>query len=781
MSEARIERTQKHFQQYLKAVERLRVDEGYSVTLKKAIQEKFVRAGENSNPNAFPGMQPASLDASNMYDIARKRDDYFVCEKTDGERYLLLLYGGESFLVNRRFVFFRIPPRRPTAEEKEQGTPTLGAPIPTQFINSFPNLTALNPKSTENAKVTLLDGELTAEWTDPPSLTYYVFDAILIAGRSIQNLTLSDRLKMALNCVVFPQQIPSLAPGKGAFRIMMKEMFRVNTPGATEFLLNDVIGKLQHENDGLIFTPNTMTYRAGTTYEILKWKPKHLNSVDFMLQVCYRGNDLQPRYSINVMQEGSKYIKQFVDWIVPPAHLLNRLRANLIVECTFDESGTITRYECPDPNDPNSISRTRFSWDDPAEQQLPIQQRISDLAFKLYGGAGCWKIHRIRDDKETPNHAHILKRIFKSIKDAVDEQALIDCVNGKAKQEKQVGSRPYWKEQREGSRKVSRKQSKSKNMKDFHNVHVKKSLYTQCMHENGVVLELAAGQGGDISRILSRQPSRVLFVDSDGVALQNAEKRWEESARMEWAKTAAGKRGVGLPSFSRLVADLQQPLQMTDVAKAMNGSAAYSVIFDTVSCQFAMHYFFETVDGVTNFFRAIDKFVRVGGFYMASLFNGSSVSKFMKEHGQRDKSGVLIKDWIIEGVLNASIAMRPGAEVIDYDSSAPENEAAVAAFVEVIRESDTAKPDSKLRTFLQSQCGRTIDVFVDTIGYFHTEYLVDLQFVHHVMKHLGFTNVSDNSFEHYHANSPIRVREEMRSFSFLYQACAWRRDSKARV
>ena len=68
-----------------------------------------------------------------------------------------------------------------------------------------------------------------------------------------------------------------------------------STLNTQRYLLTHVVDNLQHENDGLIFTPNNMTYRPGTTYEILKWKPKHLNSIDFILDLCYRGHDAQPR------------------------------------------------------------------------------------------------------------------------------------------------------------------------------------------------------------------------------------------------------------------------------------------------------------------------------------------------------------------------------------------------------------------------------------------------------------------------------------------------------
>jgi mRNA guanylyltransferase len=40
-------------------------------------------------------------------------------------------------------------------------------------------------------------------------------------------------------------------------------------------------GILVHENDGLIFTVDKCPYYPGTCKEIIKWKPPHMNTIDF--------------------------------------------------------------------------------------------------------------------------------------------------------------------------------------------------------------------------------------------------------------------------------------------------------------------------------------------------------------------------------------------------------------------------------------------------------------------------------------------------------------------
>lgn len=61
----------------------------------------------------------------------------------------------------------------------------------------------------------------------------------------------------------------------------MKEMF--NVWDAKE-LMTKVVPRLEHENDGLIFTADACPYYAGTCEQIFKWKPLHLNSIDFNLK-----------------------------------------------------------------------------------------------------------------------------------------------------------------------------------------------------------------------------------------------------------------------------------------------------------------------------------------------------------------------------------------------------------------------------------------------------------------------------------------------------------------
>ena len=63
----------------------------------------------------------------------------------------------------------------------------------------------------------------------------------------------------------------------------MKDVFEVwQTPHLFK-LIDHASGILLHENDGLIFTVDQCPYYPGTCQEIMKWKPPHMNTIDFQI------------------------------------------------------------------------------------------------------------------------------------------------------------------------------------------------------------------------------------------------------------------------------------------------------------------------------------------------------------------------------------------------------------------------------------------------------------------------------------------------------------------
>ncbi|PJF19973.1 mRNA-capping enzyme subunit alpha, partial [Paramicrosporidium saccamoebae] len=204
----------------------------------------------------FPGSQPVSFARQHL--DALEREDYYVCEKSDGVRYLLYYtspYGRPTaYLIDRNFNCRELSGL--TCPGKMKGT------IHTD---------------------TLLDGELIYERSsDGGAFHFLIFDALLISGANIMRHPLPRRLQYVQNDVVAP--LKAKLQGDVGFAYPFKlDMKSMSKPYAIAQILELEIPQQQHGNDGLIFTPVSDPYISGTCERLLKWKPSELNSVDFKL------------------------------------------------------------------------------------------------------------------------------------------------------------------------------------------------------------------------------------------------------------------------------------------------------------------------------------------------------------------------------------------------------------------------------------------------------------------------------------------------------------------
>eukprot|EP00003_Mantamonas_plastica_P016957 TRINITY_DN2836_c0_g1_i2.p1 TRINITY_DN2836_c0_g1~~TRINITY_DN2836_c0_g1_i2.p1 ORF type:complete len:187 (+),score=53.15 TRINITY_DN2836_c0_g1_i2:303-863(+) len=129
---------------------------------------------------------------------------------------------------------------------------------------------------------TVLDGELVRERAG--RWVYYAYDLVAIEGFSVIDKTLDKRLGYLHENVIrrvnkVAKELPDLVKGFD-FPVVMKQFYELDQ---TERIFKEIIPKLPHENDGLIFTPIKRPYEPGTCFNLLKWKPADENTVDFSL------------------------------------------------------------------------------------------------------------------------------------------------------------------------------------------------------------------------------------------------------------------------------------------------------------------------------------------------------------------------------------------------------------------------------------------------------------------------------------------------------------------
>ena len=320
------------------------------------------------NSSVFPGSQPVSFIRDHIQLLLTK--DYYVCEKSDGVRFLLLCInspnGPLTFLINRKYSVNLLP--------------RIAFPADIQ-TNSFHHETLLD---CELLVDTEQDGRLT--------LKLVIFDAILVCGENVMSKSLTERLSFVLKKVINPLNNASASIKQNfPFLVELKQMHKSY---GLEDVLTRIIPSLKHENDGLIFTPVNYPYEIGTCNKLLKWKPAHLNTIDFRLIVQWDSN--QRAYFLLYVAYSSGL--QFYDYISPTSNEQAQEFVKMngaIIECNYD-SELITRINDDEPKSP------------------PNKERI-----------GGWKFLRMRTDKDSPNDHAVVERIIQSITQSVSEEELI--------------------------------------------------------------------------------------------------------------------------------------------------------------------------------------------------------------------------------------------------------------------------------------------------------------------------------------------------------------------
>jgi|TARA_R100000951_G_C2637848_1_gene179867 hypothetical protein len=185
----------------------------------------------------FPGPQPISIEHKHFPVL--KGAEYLVCEKTDGERYMMvaLTYEGKRkcVFVNRAFNMFEVP------------------------INL--------KKSAYDG--TILDGELYED-------TLMVYDAVWVNGESVWNRNLNERLDAARSVMKSIIYMKS-----DQYRLKCKTFHQMRDFGK---FMDEYLPTVQQKIDGLVFTPVNEPIRIGTHETMFKWKPQEKNTVDFLMK-----------------------------------------------------------------------------------------------------------------------------------------------------------------------------------------------------------------------------------------------------------------------------------------------------------------------------------------------------------------------------------------------------------------------------------------------------------------------------------------------------------------
>jgi mRNA guanylyltransferase len=235
--------------------------------------------------------------------------------------------------------------------------------------------------------------------------------------------------------------------------IYMKDVFRVSD---IPQIFTHILPNLAHENDGLILTMNDCPYYPGTCQEILKWKPKELNTIDFELRLIEGSNHFALLSFAGKDGAGVTQCKIF-DYLFPSnaaqyAELCDLIHKShskmkpLVIECSFDPD-----HETPDQllynqalsETKNEVKTTTLDKDarstDPllsiatreqtvllAHKKFILAKTAGLISSEEASFKGGWQFHKIRDDKTESNFIKVALNTLVSINDSVSREDLVD-------------------------------------------------------------------------------------------------------------------------------------------------------------------------------------------------------------------------------------------------------------------------------------------------------------------------------------------------------------------
>ena len=278
---------------------------------KYTVLEHFKKLHTSAYP--FPGSNPVSIERDNYQTLLRA--PYWICEKTDGVRYMLYIDTIDSqkvsFLINRRLDIQRID-----------------VTIPDEWY-----------------KGTLLDGELTVDMMKK-SKVFLVFDVLAVSGTNqVNEESFIKRWRF------FADSIESLGythDPKDTCMIVLKQFFDLKNISQFERYMEQI----QHrfKTDGMILTPEKQVITPGRNMEMFKWKESKNNTCDFFIKICSN------KVMAHVYDLGNKKL-QFVCEIEKTPDM----ETGNIYECSYINKKWVPKIKRTDkkyPNDLNTFTKT---------------------------------------------------------------------------------------------------------------------------------------------------------------------------------------------------------------------------------------------------------------------------------------------------------------------------------------------------------------------------------------------------------------------------------------
>ena len=556
-------------------------------------------------------------------------------------------------------------------------------------------------------------------------------------------------LEMNIHPVISGDSIP--------IKINVKK-FQIASPDKSIFACaNSIIsgqkaGTFEYETDGLIFTPcNTGVASnkvgiAGPLHKVtwdmsFKWKPLNQNTIDFLITTKKNKNGTDAVG--NIFENGvdnmkSEQLQQYKTIILRVGYderkhgYINPCAA--VIDDKLPHAGEVDTSEgykpvpfyptnpydpeaciCNIPlrEDQNGVLQMFTSQDEIFDDETIVEFSYDASRPKHWR----WVAERVRYDKTSEykrgiknygNAYHVANSNWYSIHNPITLEMI---TTGQNIPDELADDDVYYNK--------SSGDNKTRSMRDFHNLFVKKMLITKMAAKGNTLIDYAVGKAGDFPKWIE---AKLAFVFGIDLSKDNIENRLDGACArflnyrkkfysMPYALFVNGNSGVNIKSgdavFTEKGKEIVRAL-FNDGPKdeSILGKGVYRQYgkatdgFNISSCQFALHYFFENIEKLNQFLKNVSQCTKVGGYFIGSCYDGASMFHALRSLERGKSIG-----------LN-----------IDGDK-----------IWEVTKEYSQTTYDPDI-----SCVGYAIDVYQDSINKTIKEYLVNFTYFTELMKSYGF-------------------------------------------
>lgn len=675
------------------------------------------------NPKAyFLSYQPVTLEQSNLLESKLGRlsiqKEYTVTEKADGERMLLFVdKNNQMYTIDSRLNV------RYTGTKHKQASCLLDG----EFVKFSKNNTVLN--------------------------NYMAFDVYFMDNKDVRsNKLIPTRYDMIKS---FCKNASSHFVVKPKTYLYDEDIFKLSKKAYNE-------DKYEYHVDGLIYTPMNLSvgvyYKdmdsdkntfGGTWMNVFKWKPPKENSIDLL--TIFGDEVLVPNVGRCVSCKLQVSYKMNSDELIDPIKVLTR--APIVSRAAFvPKDFKLVYLKIKDGK-----KRPQTQMNEDIYTNTVIEYVYDTTQPDMFG----WIPYRVRYDKtelykktknimNTANSYVTAMNVWRSIQNPVTEQ----LITGEKKilDKDVVENNVYY------SRHVNRMKLLSKPMLIFHNKSIKSRLFALFKNKNYTLIDLACGKAGDLYKWMENRYTFVVGVDNrlDNImnSMDGAYKRYhdvyqttnmmmnqkfnavflQKDISTPWSNKESIENDTMAHMYDILWGNiLRKDIEVSQMSKYYN---LMNAKFDVVSCQFAIHYMFETMDALDAFCANVNQVLKVGGYFMGTCLNGHLVNEFLSKSPEGKQVGKINDNvvWMME------------------------------------KKYDTFKPKS---------IGQKIDVYLESINVIYEEYLVDFDLLKEKLKQYNITVLNDtdlddldmsqsiDTFDKWYDENEYQLDTVFKTYSFL--------------